>query len=923
MIQTTNRTQYPLLPFSLLVSEDVTKGNGDAWVFHYNLKAKGIDAERLRHAVEYVLNNHPVFGCHIAGSLQQYEDGYRTPYFEYDIREEYPDCILNISFHRILGDGASLVLLLANINKVYKGEKIAADMYLDYLESKEQLRNSTHYASCRQWLEQRYDKVAAPSCPKPDVNAALSEYHGTEATVSRLNIPMKSGVAAKGELLNLATALAIMDYNGTDSAALTWAYLGRETAAEMSVFGSLSRDVPFVLTRTMGDNAATLKAKAHTEIQQGILHSAYPYTFNAANRELWRYAVSVEVQPHVDLAIGDTEWLLVSIADEQPKKAHCFLDVEYHEAEEALLLRYSTGFYKEQSIERFADLIVEHLDNLQAKSSVQRCLQEEEPASDITFMEKFEENVRLYPDKVILQDSETKLTFGELDELSGRVCAYLNMKGIGKEDFVMIILPRSVKCIASMLGVWKAGAALVVCDVWEATERVQYKYRDCNCKLKICSENWEEILAMPSRPHYILADIHDVAYALYTSGSEGNPKGVIHEYGNIDYASNCVFANGVAVYQHDDRVAHPLPMSSTGGMIHALSPLRCGAYVEFLPLSILGNLDELEKHLLDERITVTGLVPSMIGERKIKSPYIKFFLTGSEMTSNVFMEEYPILNMYGQTETSMNPLNFVIDRMYKNTPVGNADAYPDVQLMDDNLLPSKQGEKGEICVPYHYSRGYINDAELTAKVFRDGLFHTGDIARINEDGNYVILGRKTDMIKINGNRIEPAEIEAAVKHVLGIDWAFAKGFVQPERSFICVYYTADIDIDLTAVREELLKILPNYMIPSYFVHIDDVPRLPNGKIDRQAFKAPCVEVYHAAYAAPTNEMEERLCTIMQQILEVERIGIDDDFFLLGGDSLRTIRLATECNIDGLTVSDIYAARTPRGITERWMLKQME
>lgn len=541
----------------------------------------------------------------------------------------------------------------------------------------------------------------------------------------------------------------------------------------------------------------------------------------------------------------------------------------------------------------------------------------------MTFIEKFEENVRQYPDKVILQDAETQLTFRELDDLSGRVYAYLKEKGIGKEDFVMISLPRGVKCIVSMLGVWKAGAALVICDIWEAAERIQYKFDDCKCQLSICAEDWEEIMSTHSCCDNVHADIHDAAYALYTSGSEGMPKGVIHEYGNIDYASDCVFANGKAVYQHEDRVAHPLPMSSTGGLIHALSPLRCGAYVEFIPLELLGNLDKFEQHLVVEKITITGLVPSMIGERNIKSPFIKIFLTGSEMTSNVFMKEYPILNMYGQTETTMNPLNFVIDRMYKNTPVGKASEYMDVQLLDDDDQPVSMGEKGEICVPYHFSRGYINDPELTAKVFRDGLFYTGDIARVNEDGNYVILGRKTDMIKINGNRIEPAEIEAAVKRVLGIDWAFAKGFVQPERSFICVYYTANIDVDLSAVREELMKILPTYMIPSYFIHIDDVPRLPSGKIDRQAFKAPNIEQYHNEYVAPTNEVEERLCQLMQQILELERIGIDDDFFLLGGDSLRTIRLATECNIDGLNVNDIYAARTPRAIAERWMLKQME
>lgn len=292
------------------------------------------------------------------------------------------------------------------------------------------------------------------------------------------------------------------------------------------------------------------------------------------------------------------------------------------------------------------------------------------------------------------------------------------------------------------------------------------------------------------------------------------------------------------------------------------------------------------------------------------------------MTSNVYMEDYPVLNMYGQTETSMNPMNFVIDRPYQNTPVGRATATPNVLLLDDDDQPVETGTKGEICIPYHYSRGYINSPELNKVVFRNGLFHTGDIARVNEDGNYVILGRKTDMIKINGNRIEPAEIEAAVKRVLNIDWAFAKGFVQPERSFICVYYTEDIEIDYAKTREELLKILPTYMIPSYFIHTESIPHLPNGKIDRQAFQAPTVEEYMNDYASPTNELEDRLCQVMQEILGIERIGINDDFYLLGGDSMRTIKLVSQLDMEDISVPDIYTARTPAAIAERWMEKQL-
>lgn len=541
----------------------------------------------------------------------------------------------------------------------------------------------------------------------------------------------------------------------------------------------------------------------------------------------------------------------------------------------------------------------------------------------MTFIEKFEENVRLYPDKVILQDSETQLTFRELDDLSGRVYAYLKQKGIGKEDFVMINMPRSVKCCVILIGAIKAGIPCVPVVESMPQERKDYIANDCNVRLEINTNVWPEILKTPPISGNETRDEHDAAFAAYTSGSEGNPKGVLLEYGMWDKFIGGFHRGGKTVFKFGDKAGLPFPLQGTLYAIGLLNALYAVTVFDLIPPMLLANKKDLEAYLTEHEITVTCLPSSLLEMHKLSTPYLRLLILSTEVAQSVTHHAFELVNLFGQSEGPTVCMYFFKGALEK-IPIGlptDANVHPVV--LDDVNQPVKNGELGELCYENPYFRGYINDPELTAQVFRSGLFHTGDIARVNEDGNYVILGRKTDMIKINGNRIEPAEIEAAAKRVLGIDWAFAKGFVQPERSFICVYYTADIEVDLGAVREELMQILPTYMIPSYFIHIDDVPRLPNGKVNRQAFKAPDVEQYHNAYAAPTNEMEERLCQVMQQVLGLERIGIDDDFFLLGGDSLRTIRLATECNIEGLNVSDIYAARTPRAITERWMMKQLE
>ena len=212
-------------------------------------------------------------------------------------------------------------------------------------------------------------------------------------------------------------------------------------------------------------------------------------------------------------------------------------------------------------------------------------------------------------------------------------------------------------------------------------------------------------------------------------------------------------------------------------------------------------------------------------------------------------------------------------------------------------------------------RGYINLPEETEKAFVNGVYHTGDLARKNENGDYVLLGRSNDMIKINGNRIEPAEIEASVKQVLGIDWAAARGFEDPNKSYLCAYYTADVEVNPEKMREELSKRLPYYMIPAYYIKIDKVPLKPNGKMDRNALPEPDTKEFMAEYAAPTNEAEEKICAAMEKVLKLEKVGIHDDFYELGGDSLTSIQLIVESGLPGLNSSEIFRGRTPEKIAK--------
>lgn len=538
------------------------------------------------------------------------------------------------------------------------------------------------------------------------------------------------------------------------------------------------------------------------------------------------------------------------------------------------------------------------------------------------FIEQFEENVRLYPDKIILQKYEQRITFSELDELSGRVYSYLLKLQIGKEDKIMVSLPHSIEAYIAVLGVWKTGAACVLGNADFPVERIQYMTRECECKVIIDGSTWDRIMLTPSQLGYKQTDRTDAAYIVYTSGSEGVPKGVLHEFGKLEFMPEYL-AKVCRIELPVDTIMYSfLPINTVGTIANITMGIWNPLTIDIGSIELMKQPLKLKEYFCQHRITLAFLPPSYYQRVRIQTPDLKCVYFASETAKNIYSEECTNINLYIQSE-GYHALGFVLDKEYNNTPVGTPVEESFVSLVDDdgNTITEK-GKLGELCYRNPYFRGYINAPEQTEQSFYNGYFRSGDIARLNEDGNYVILGRKTDMIKINGNRIEPAEIEAAVKRVLGIDWAFAKGFVQPDRSFICVYYTAPIEVDYAQTREALLQMLPTYMIPSYFIHVDEVPHLPNGKVDRQAFKAPDVAQYVAEYIAPTNELEERLCTIMADILSLPRIGINDDFYLLGGDSLRTIQLVSQLAIPDLNVSDIYTARTPLKIAERWFLKQL-
>ena len=536
-----------------------------------------------------------------------------------------------------------------------------------------------------------------------------------------------------------------------------------------------------------------------------------------------------------------------------------------------------------------------------------------------SFMEQFAFNVQNTPQNVILHDEVITggITFEELDRLSGKVYAYLKKNGVGKENFVLIHLARGILPVIAIVGVLKAGAAFTIAEEGYPPERVDFIRKDCGCKTEIDRAVWEEILQTEPLAGYEKTDKHDAAFAVYTSGTTGKPKGVLHEYGNLEQAVMGSFWDGKPIGGEKTVSVLLSPMNFVASVMLIFDLLYNEGRKYYIPsYATIKNPVLLNKLFWEKRVDSLFLTPSYVRMLdKNLSPYVKNIVVGSEPANDLYIDTVNIYNIYSMSESGFAAAVFKIDKPYAVCPIGKPKLSIECKLLDENGNEVSDGEIGEFCFENRYVRGYIHLPEENKRAFVNGFYHTGDLAKKLPDGNYVLLGRSADMIKINGNRIEPAEIEKAVKEALGIGSAVAKGFENGHHAYICVYYTDAIEIDEEKLRTELLKKLPYYMIPSYYKHIDAFPLRPNGKLDRKALPAPERGKASTAYAEPASEVEKALCRAFAKVLGLERVGASDDFYTLGGDSLGSIQAIAESNLPGLEASMVFRGRTAAGIAK--------
>ena len=539
--------------------------------------------------------------------------------------------------------------------------------------------------------------------------------------------------------------------------------------------------------------------------------------------------------------------------------------------------------------------------------------------------ERWNALVQQEPAAVFLTEevSGTGFTRRRVDELSARVYSYLESKRIGAEDFVLIRLPRDARPFIAMLGVWKAGAAFTTVEDTYAPERIEAIRQDCGCRLVIDEAAWQDILKMDPLPGFRRAADHDACFAIYTSGSTGKPKGVLQEYGKIKLNQASLERRPGDLINAQTCMAQAAPLNFIAAVKIFLNALYSGMHLVIFSTESARNPVRLNEQFNRYQVNLAFLSPSIL---RVMSDglatSLKTLVTGSEAANGVWFEGVRLINNYGMSEAGFHVAQFEIDRRYDITPIGKP-VFEDIRirLLDENGREVSEGQQGEICFDNPFFRGYIHLPEETARVLRDGVFHSGDMGKRLPDGNIVVTGRLNTMIKINGNRVEPGEIEAAMRRIQGVHNAAVRDF-QGDRQqvFLCAYYVAEDDLNAEMLRGRLEQSLPHYMIPAFFVRLEKIPLNSNGKVDRFALPKPDVNAKVRAYVAPASPQEEAICRAYEKVLKVARVGVNDDFFELGGDSLSTALAAAELEETGVDYKDIYTWKTPRAIAARLLEK---
>ncbi|MFE7841049.1 amino acid adenylation domain-containing protein [Streptomyces sp. NPDC057474] len=574
---------------------------------------------------------------------------------------------------------------------------------------------------------------------------------------------------------------------------------------------------------------------------------------------------------------------------------------------------------------------------------------------ETTLAERFAAQVARTPDATAVVFEGERLSYAELDARAQELAARLRGRGARPGTFVAVAVPRSAELMVALLGVLKSGAAYLPVDLDYPADRVTHMLADSGATTVVTLSATADRLPernVPSVPSVLLLDAlddepagnviapvaarpDDPAYLIYTSGSTGLPKGVVVTHRAI--ANRLAWTQGEYGLGPDDRVLQKTPSSFDVSVWEFFWPLLEGATVVLARPDGHRDPAYLAGLVREQAVTTMHFVPSML-EAFLRHDEVTGDPTWSASLRRVLssgealpvaaasrwhaLTGVPLHNLYGPTEAAVDvtyhPYASDEDRG-ASVPIGRPVWNTGLRVLDACLRPVPDGVPGELYLTgVQLARGYHARPALTAERFTadpygppgSRMYRTGDLVRRRADGVIEYLGRTDRQVKLRGNRIELGEIEAALVRLPEV----AQAAVTVRDDALVAYVVPVGRAEVSGLREALTGSLPSPMVPSAWVVLDALPLTPSGKLDRAALPAPQA-VRGTVTRAPGSPREQLLVEIFAAVLKLAEVGVDDDFFLLGGDSISSIAVSSRARRAGLAIGprDVFEHRTPAAL----------
>lgn len=562
----------------------------------------------------------------------------------------------------------------------------------------------------------------------------------------------------------------------------------------------------------------------------------------------------------------------------------------------------------------------------------------------------FAEQVIKTPDKIALIDGERTLTYKELDEKSEKLAGILRRNGVKADEIVGIMMYRSVEMIVGILAIHKAGGAYMPIDPEYPNDRIEYMLENSQAKIILTHSMANKIVSNVSMinvsseeldkvPYEKIERIHNhknLAYVIYTSGSTGKPKGVMIEHTST--INRIIWMQKMYKLDENDIILQKTPYTFDVSVWELVWWYFVGAKVCMLEPHAQKYPDKIVEYIEKYKITTMHFVPSMLNafleyvdvsntNNKLKS-LKRVFASGEALTIEQVQKYnqlvYPVnsallINLYGPTEATVDVSYFNCYPTPENKiiPIGKPIDNTHLYVLDSNLNILPIGIPGELYIAgVQLARGYVGNQKLTDERFIDNpfvkgekMYKTGDLARWMPKGDIEYLGRIDFQIKIRGFRIEIGEIETQIKKFNDIKESVVIAIEDARNGLksLCAYFVSNTKIDIKELKMFLASKLPDYMIPSYFMQLDEMPLSPNGKLDRKKLPQIDQTTEKIIIIEPATPEQKILVDVIKEVLTLKEIGINQNIFELGADSLKVIGILTKIlkyKLD-INVQDFY------------------